>query len=355
MKFFQLLQTGDKKTDKTDTLKDIHPLHEEQLLCLVDQRLNFGRLPSIHIFRNMSRPLSLHSISRQAQKPSLWALPASAWGLGAPYTPDVCARRQFQTQSALSDFQRYCNALFVRRSFHRPVQLRSREVKHKYFSTSRQLYQQQRPPTNDDDKAAKLASLIPDQPDLTSHFTTFAQTYPAGPPPSGDFFHSPSTLKREFLSLQSRLHPDKYGAGPAKLLAESLSARVNDAYRTLVDPLTRAQYILHTLYDIDLTAESRDIKNANPETLAYVMEMQETLEEVADAGDEKALDELRMENEGCIETCVENVGKALNEGNAKEAAEHCVRLKFLYSVRQVVDGVELDGKPGPKGLSRLMH
>lgn len=304
----------------------------------------------------MPRSFSLHSLSRQAQN-APWIASASTWALGAIRAPDVCRRCQFQTQCGAFDLQRSCDALRTKRqSFYRSVEPRTFEIKHKFSSTSHLRFERQQTPSsnNGDERSAKLASLIPDQPNLTTHFTAFPHTYSAGPPPSGDFFHSPSALKSEFLSLQSRFHPDKYGDGPARLLAESISARVNEAYRTLLDPLTRAQYILYIQYDIDLTAESRDIKNANPETLAYVMEMQETLEEAAEAGNEKAFDELRMENEGCIETCTEDLGKALNAGNETEAAEHCVRLKFLYSVRQVMDAVELDGKPGQR-LPRLMH
>ena len=53
-------------------------------------------------------------------------------------------------------------------------------------------------------------------------------------------------LSREFLSLSRECHPDRFAGEEADVLAEiqRKSARVNDAYRVLKDPLLRAEHLL---------------------------------------------------------------------------------------------------------------
>ncbi|CAK42936.1 uncharacterized protein An16g08370 [Aspergillus niger] len=144
-------------------------------------------------------------------------------------------------------------------------------------------------------------------PDITNHYTIFKQTLPAGPPPSSPFNIPTADLRREFLRWQSLIHPDKYPQGPQKQQAEALSARINEAYRTLLDPLQRAQYLLREMHGIDVTAEDGASKHAlDAETLMEVMEVQETIEEVTDSGEDAAaaeekINELKVENQGRVE------------------------------------------------------
>ncbi|CAI7636232.1 unnamed protein product [Penicillium glandicola] len=171
-------------------------------------------------------------------------------------------------------------------------------------------------------------------PDITNHYTIFPKTLPAGPPPGSSFAIPTSELRREFLQLQGLIHPDKYPNGVEKQQAEGLSARINEAYRTLLDPLQRAQYILREWHGIDVTAEDASTKHAlDAETLMEVMEVQETIEEVgASAEAEAQINELKKENEGRIIGCVESLGKALEKGDLEAARMECIRLRFWYSV-----------------------
>ncbi|OOF96323.1 hypothetical protein ASPCADRAFT_206507, partial [Aspergillus carbonarius ITEM 5010] len=163
-------------------------------------------------------------------------------------------------------------------------------------------------------------------PDITNHYTIFKTTLPAGPPPASPFDIPTSSLRREFLQWQSRIHPDKYPQGPQKQAAEALSARINEAYRTLLDPLQRAQYLLREMHGIDVTAEDGASKHAlDAETLMEVMEVQETIEEVAgDAGAEARILELKRENEGRVEECVRVLGEAFDKGDIEMARRECV-------------------------------
>ena len=53
-------------------------------------------------------------------------------------------------------------------------------------------------------------------------------------------------MEKRFYGLSRRLHPDRYARRPEaeRRLAEEATARLNDAYRTLKDPVARAEYLL---------------------------------------------------------------------------------------------------------------
>ncbi|KAJ5555432.1 hypothetical protein N7535_007867 [Penicillium sp. DV-2018c] len=171
-------------------------------------------------------------------------------------------------------------------------------------------------------------------PDITNHYTIFPKTLSGGPPPNSSFEISSSDLRREFLQLQGLVHPDKYPNGVEKQQAEALSARINEAYRTLLDPLQRAQYLLREWHGIDVTAEDGASEHAlDPETLMEVMEVQETIEGVgASAEGETQINALKKENELRVAECVENLGAAFDRGDVEAARKECVRLRFWYSV-----------------------
>src|SRR5262249_22769353 len=67
-----------------------------------------------------------------------------------------------------------------------------------------------------------------------------------------------SRLEREFYALSRRLHPDIYAGGDGREQEWSLeqSSRLNDAYRTLKDPIRRTQYLLK-LEGVELEGQSK--------------------------------------------------------------------------------------------------
>ncbi|WP_394792819.1 Fe-S protein assembly co-chaperone HscB [Armatimonas sp.] len=96
---------------------------------------------------------------------------------------------------------------------------------------------------------------------------------------------SDTELAAQFRTLSRRFHPDRFTAATAEIQDDALTstALVNDAYRTLKDPFTRAEYLLRRERSVKL-GELRDSKP--PKALfATVMELQEALMEFQD-GDE---------------------------------------------------------------------
>jgi len=70
-------------------------------------------------------------------------------------------------------------------------------------------------------------------------------------------------LEKSFYALSRKLHPDRFSGRPVAeqeaVLAES--SRLNDAYRTLKDPIARTEYLLK-LEGVELEAQSRAATDA---------------------------------------------------------------------------------------------
>jgi molecular chaperone HscB len=97
-------------------------------------------------------------------------------------------------------------------------------------------------------------------------------------------------LQRRFYELSRQLHPDRFMRRPEREREYSLDASsvLNDAYRTLRDPVKRAQYFLKQEgFDI---GEQRS-KDVPPELLEEVFELNMALEELR-GGDSSARPQL---------------------------------------------------------------
>jgi molecular chaperone HscB len=86
-------------------------------------------------------------------------------------------------------------------------------------------------------------------------------------------------LQKRFYELSRQLHPDRFMQKPEAERQQALdkSSELNDAYRTLKDPIKRAQYLLREEgFDI---GEQRS-KDVPPELLEEVFELNMALEEM---------------------------------------------------------------------------
>ncbi len=175
-------------------------------------------------------------------------------------------------------------------------------------------------------------------PPQSTHYTLFPTTLPRGPPPTGPFEIDLPTLRREFLRLQSKSHPDLH-SGANKARAEGTSALINEAYKTLSSPLLRAQYLLH-LNGIDV-AEDETAKIDDEELLMEVLEAREVIE---GAEEEEDLEGVGRENEARIARSEGLLGGWCESGDWEAVAREVVRLRYWVNIREAVRGWE-KGKP----------
>jgi molecular chaperone HscB len=99
-------------------------------------------------------------------------------------------------------------------------------------------------------------------------------------------------LQKRFYDLSRQLHPDRFVQKPEadRERALDMSSDLNDAYRTLKDPLKRAQYLLR-LEGFDI-GEQRS-KDVPPELLEEVFELNMAIEEMR-GGDDSARPQLEQ-------------------------------------------------------------
>lgn len=124
-----------------------------------------------------------------------------------------------------------------------------------------------------------------------------------------------------------------------KRQAEALSARINEAYKTLENPLLRAQYLLG-LRGIDV-AEDETAKVEDPELLMEVLETRETIEE---AQEEKDLDPLKQSNDARIQNSIQVLEQAFQSDDMDAAKSEAVKLRYWVNIRESIDSWE-QGKP----------
>ena len=148
-------------------------------------------------------------------------------------------------------------------------------------------------------------------------------------------------LEKKFLQLSWKLHPDNYvNASPEEReISLKRSSELNDAYRTLREPVARVEYLLAIE---DTRVEGKNKQQAPPELLEEVFELNESLDELREAkagsGDTTALkqrleaaqknfQEKLQEVDGELQVVAKEWDAAV-DANASEAGRKSVMAKL---------------------------
>lgn len=200
------------------------------------------------------------------------------------------------------------------------------------------LYPQLRQHSTTSTSQSSADEAIKSNPIPQTHYEFFPKTLSSGPPPRGPFKIDVRELRREFLQLQAVAHPDRHPAN-LKTRAEATSARINEAYKTLQNPLLRAQYLL-SLRGIDV-AEDETAKVEDPDLLMEVLDAREEIEE---AQEEQELDGMKTINNERIEVCEKILDEAFKKDDMGLAKAEAVKLRYWVNIKESLDGWER-GKP----------
>src|SRR5439155_6433197 len=111
-------------------------------------------------------------------------------------------------------------------------------------------------------------------------------------------------LERQYLARSRAVHPDYHATGSSADLAASteLSAALNEAYNTLRDPFTRADYLLL----LEGGPSAAEQKQMPPAFLAEMLEDRERVEEAREKS--RDLGELQNEFKARYEGLLADVG-----------------------------------------------
>lgn len=161
---------------------------------------------------------------------------------------------------------------------------------------------------------------------ITNYYSIFPKTLPQGPPPAGKFEIDLKQLRNEYIQAQKNAHPDVAGEG-----SQVSSADISNAYRSLSNPLTRAEHIL-ALNNHNPLEESASLDDED-----LLMEIMITRERVNDAEQVSELETIAADNDKLFAESEEKVAAALNKGDFENAKSVLIELTYLNKVRQSIE------------------
>ena len=159
----------------------------------------------------------------------------------------------------------------------------------------------------------------------------------------------PADLEQRFHSLSWKLHPDNFvrASEAERQLSLDRSSQLNDAYRTLRDPVARVEYLLSLA---GMRKEGEKKQQAPPELLEEVFELNESLDELRDArasgGDGRHLSGLRAKLEAAqhkFESALADVDQELARVSAEwdraldSAPDEAATKKLMERMNEVLN------------------
>ena len=153
-----------------------------------------------------------------------------------------------------------------------------------------------------------------------------------------------SSLEQKFLQLSWKLHPDNFvnATEQERELSLKRSSELNDAYRTLRDPIARVEYLLAIEGE---RKEGEKKQQAPPELLEEVFELNESLDELREAkaaGSDLAGLKARLESaeknfQAKLGEVDGELQEAAREWDAALKADHAERKKVMARLNELLN------------------
>ncbi|MGZ5906175.1 MAG: Fe-S protein assembly co-chaperone HscB [Reyranella sp.] len=135
----------------------------------------------------------------------------------------------------------------------------------------------------------------------------------------------PASLDKAYFALQRQWHPDRFVARPPdeRARASSEAAALNDAYRTLKDPLSRAVYLAE-LRGVALPGDGKTIDD--PDLLMEAMEAREELQEAASPA---AVDALAVQAKKQAQAALQELADLFLRDDKPAIRKTLLRLRYF--------------------------
>jgi len=144
-------------------------------------------------------------------------------------------------------------------------------------------------------------------------------------------------LEKAYREIQAEIHPDRFAhAGDAERRASlQWTTRVNEAYRTLKDPVQRGRHLLE-LHGVDVAFETNT--QMPTDFLMQQLELREELESATGGKDAPRLDRLRADLRTQKEELQKQIGQAIDgKKDYAGGAELVRKLMFLDRLDSEID------------------
>jgi len=153
---------------------------------------------------------------------------------------------------------------------------------------------------------------------------------------------SAGDLRDRYRELQRAMHPDKFASASERerRLSVQLTANINEAFQTLLDPLKRTHYLLE-LNGIEINTQET---TKDTEFLMEQMELRESLEEARHSDDpQAAVMELMQDVESRLRDMTVKLNTLftdINETSLQAAANLYRMMQFIDKLRREAEDLE---------------
>ena len=143
-------------------------------------------------------------------------------------------------------------------------------------------------------------------------------------------------LDQNYRALQAQVHPDKFAhlSEAERRLSVQWATRANEAHQTLRKPIDRARYLL-SLHGVETQEETNTSMPAD--FLMQQMEWREAIEEVRQAKDVGALEELETHLQQDMHALQQQLAVKIDDEHDDAAAAGIVRkLRFFEKLSEEI-------------------
>ena len=161
---------------------------------------------------------------------------------------------------------------------------------------------------------------------VSSYYKLFPKTLIQGPPPHGPCDIDLKPLRQEYLQAQKAVHPDV-----AQNTNGVTSAQISQAYKTLLQPISRAEHILSLNDSSPLVEDNNEVDN---DLLIEVMDVSEQIQESNDISEIRDL-ESRYNNR--ISSDLSAMAKNLEAGDFGTAKKTLTRINYYTKLIKSLD------------------
>jgi len=138
-------------------------------------------------------------------------------------------------------------------------------------------------------------------------------------------------LDRVYFDLQRQLHPDRFATRSPreKSLSQQQATALNEAYETLREPLSRADYLVH-LKGMGVLPEGCNLVNDQ----MLLMESMELREALAEAEAPMDVDAITTRANDDIKDCIAQLATLFADDDIEGACRLTTRLKYLKKLAE---------------------